>query len=47
MKLFRIGGFTVSFGGESVPYYVPWFSCEHCEIIKNTFFTEHVWWLPL
>ena len=22
------------------------FSCEFCEISKNTFFTEHLWWLP-
>ena len=21
------------------------FSCEFCEISKNTFFTEHLWWL--
>ena len=23
------------------------FSCEFCEIFKNTFFTEHLWWLFL
>ena len=23
------------------------FSCEFCEIFKNTFFVEHVWWLLL
>ena len=23
------------------------FSCEFCEIYKNTFFTEHLWWLLL
>ena len=23
------------------------FSCEFCEISKNTFFTEHLWWLLL
>ena len=23
------------------------FSCELCEISKNTFFTEHLWWLLL
>ena len=23
------------------------FSCEFCEIFKNTFFTEHLWWLLL
>ena len=23
------------------------FSCEFCEISKNAFFTEHVWWLLL
>ena len=23
------------------------FSCEFCEICKNTFFTEHLWWLLL
>ena len=23
------------------------FSCEFCEILKNTFFTEHLWWLLL
>ena len=23
------------------------FSCEFCEISKNTFFTEHLWWLRL
>ena len=23
------------------------FSSEHCEIFKNTFFTEHLWWLLL
>ena len=21
------------------------FSCEHCEIFKNSFFIEHIWWL--
>ena len=20
------------------------FSCEHCEIAKNSFFIEHLWW---
>ena len=23
------------------------FSCEFCEIFKNTFFIEHLWWLLL
>ena len=23
------------------------FSCEFCEIVKNTFFIEHLWWLFL
>ena len=23
------------------------FSCEFCVISKNTFFHEHLWWLPL
>ena len=23
------------------------FSCQFCEISKNTFFTEHIWWLRL
>ena len=23
------------------------FSCEFCELFKNTFFTEHLWWLLL
>ena len=23
------------------------FSCEFCKILKNTFFTEHLWWLLL
>ena len=23
------------------------FPCEICEIFKNTFFTEHLWWLLL
>ena len=23
------------------------FSCKFCEILKNTFFTEHLWWLFL
>ena len=23
------------------------FSCEFCEILKNTFFIEHLWWLLL
>ena len=23
------------------------FSCEFCEISKNTFFTEYIWWLLL
>ena len=23
------------------------FSCKFCEIYKNTFFTEHLWWLVL
>ena len=23
------------------------FSCNFCEIFKNTFFTEHLWWLLL
>ena len=23
------------------------FSCEFCEISKNAFFTEHLWWLLL
>ena len=23
------------------------FSCEFCEIVKNTFFIEHLWWLLL
>ena len=23
------------------------FSCEFCQIFKNTFFTEHIWWLLL
>ena len=23
------------------------YSCEFCEIYKNTFFTEHLWWLVL
>ena len=23
------------------------FSCELCEIFKNTFFIEHIWWLLL
>ena len=26
---------------------LPVFSCEFCEISKNTFFTEHAWWLLL
>ena len=21
------------------------FSCQYCEIFKNTFFIEHLWWL--
>ena len=23
------------------------FFCEYCEIFKNSFFVDHVWWLPL
>ena len=23
------------------------FSCEFCEVFKNTFFIEHLWWLLL